>query len=125
MRKMSLNREQKTMSATAYVDQASTMADRLVNREARGPGDTDNAMRRCAQKFGVPYAFLWALRYRKPKRVFADLYFALQEAVERQRQQQERLFEHERAITEAKTWIDQTLIGAADALAGQKEGVGK
>lgn len=106
------------MSATAYVDQASTMAQRLVNREARGPGDTDNAMRRCSQKFDLPYGFLWKLRYRKPKRVFADLYFALQEAVEKQRQQQERLFEHERSIAEAKTWIGKALVSAADAVAG-------
>lgn len=112
------------MSATAYVDQASHLAKRLISREALGPGDTDNAMRRCEQKFGLPYGFLWALRYRKPKRIFVDLYFKLQEAVEYQRQQQERKFEHERTV-EATTRISKALIRAADCVAGANDRSGR
>ena len=62
------------MSATAYVDDAASMARRLVARESVGPGDTENAMRRCEAKYGIPYQSLWSLRYRPPKRIFIDVY---------------------------------------------------
>lgn len=45
---------------------ASEIARRLVQAESRGPGDTENAMRRISSRWGVPFTFLWSLRYRPP-----------------------------------------------------------
>lgn len=50
-----------------FVEHASYWADKLVHWESKGPGDYENARRRLARRIGVPFATLWALRYRKPK----------------------------------------------------------
>lgn len=56
----------KAVSET-YLNQAADWADALTRRESRGPGDTDNALRRVADRTGIPYRALWSLRYRRPK----------------------------------------------------------
>lgn len=65
------------MSGVAIVDSAANMARDLVQREARGPGDLENAMRRIEARYGVPYATLWSLRYRKPKDIMASALLTL------------------------------------------------
>lgn len=110
------------MSGVAFVDDAATKARDLVNRETRGPGDLDNAMRRIERKYGVPYSVLWALRYRKPKDLLISAYLRVVEAYEAQREEQMRRFEHERSITQAKGRVAEGLVSAADALAGAKDG---
>jgi hypothetical protein len=35
--------------------------------KARGPGDTENAMRQIEREYGIDYGFLWSLRYRRER----------------------------------------------------------
>lgn len=109
------------MSSVAIVEQASTMSKAIVNREVRGPGDLDNAMRRCETKYGIPYSTLWALRYRKPKDILTGVFLRLNEAYEAQRREQMRRLEHEKSITEIKGRIGAAFVRAADALAGAQD----
>ena len=87
------------MSACAYVDHAAGMARTMVERETRGAGDTENAMRRIEMKFGVSYSDMWALRYRKPKAIWAHVFDRIKAAYEAQRHQQMRALQHEAEIT--------------------------
>ena len=58
------------MSATV----ATGYVKRMVQRESRGPGDIDNAMRRIEQRYGLPFWSLWHLRKGKAKTCDASLY---------------------------------------------------
>lgn len=100
----------------ALVSDARHWANSLVAREARGPGDTDNAMRRLSQRYGLDYAALWSLRYRPPKRIFVDVYFALRDAYAAECERQLRLLNHELTITKAKAGADRNSVRAASAL---------
>lgn len=91
------------MTDCTVVDEAAGWADWLVRREHQGPGDTVEAARlRAARKHKLPERLLWSLRYRKPKRIWADLYVKLQEAVAAEIQRQEDALEHEIEITRAR-----------------------
>jgi hypothetical protein len=57
------------MSAEAATDLVRTM----VQRESRGPGDIDNAMRRLEARYGLPFWSIWHLRKGKAKTVEATL----------------------------------------------------
>lgn len=110
------------MTDLSVVDEAASWADLLVRREHRGPGDTIDAARsRAARKHKLPERTLWALRYRKPKRIWADLYKRLELAVEAEIESQEARLAHELALakalptTEART----SLIAETEALLGQ------
>lgn len=52
----------------------------LLAREMRGPSDSEGAMRRLQSKFGLDYAHQWALRYRAPKKIAADLFQSIKQA---------------------------------------------
>lgn len=106
------------MSA-ALVEEARLKARWLTQREARGPGDIENAMRRIEARYGVPYALLWALRYRPPKDMLVSPYVRLCNAYEAECTRQRRLLDHEESITKAKTGIGAALVRAARALAGE------
>ena len=102
------------------VSDASSWAKWMVQRELRGPGDLDNAMRRVAERHGIPFATLWGLRYRPPKDVFVGVYLKLQAAYVSECLRQERLLRHERENTKAKGVLGEALIRAADAVAGEE-----
>lgn len=107
------------------VERAAGWADTLVRREHRGPGDTTEAARlRAARKHRLPERLLWALRYRKPKRIWADLYLSLEAAVEAEVKSQEARLAHEitlsRALPLSKTGLD--LVDEAETLLGEAEG---
>jgi hypothetical protein len=124
MRKHSLLPEQKPMTDLSVVDEAASWADLLVRREHRGPGDTiDAARQRAARKHKLPEQVLWSLRYRKPKRIWADLYKRLEMAVAAEIQSQEARLAHELAITKAlpPTPARLALIAETEALLGQTE----
>lgn len=98
MRKICLRKDQ-TVSASIALDpvsHAQEMARELVLREARGPGDLDNAMRRIETRYGIGYSALWALRYRPPKDIGMRLFGRLKAAWEAERQRQLRQLEHDR-----------------------------
>lgn len=91
------------MTDLSVVDEAVGWADWLVRREHRGPGDTVEAARgRAAKKHKVPEQLLWALRYRKPKRIWADLHRKLELAVAAEIARQERGLAHDIEITRAR-----------------------
>lgn len=110
------------------VDNAADWADALVRREHRGPGDTiDAARQRAARKHRVPERVLWALRYRRPKRIWADLYLKLEAAVAAEVKSQEAKLRHELEITRALPPTaarlaliaeTETLLGALESAAG-------
>jgi hypothetical protein len=90
------------MTDLSVVDEAQSWAELLESREHRGPGDTIEAARsRVARKHKLPERLLWALRYRKPKRIWADLYKRLELAVAAEIQSQEARLAHELEITRA------------------------
>jgi hypothetical protein len=120
MRKTPLRAEQ--MNSAALIDEARDYANKLVLRESRGPGDTENAMRRLESKYGLPFSALWSLRYRPPKRIFADIYFQLRAAYEVERERQLRQLQHELAITKAKAGAAASSVVAAQAVVDAEEG---
>jgi hypothetical protein len=112
---------EKAMS-TAEVFQAKDWASRLIKLESRGPGDTDNAMRRIARRHGIEYGAIWSLRYRSPKRVWADVYTALRAAYEAECARQMEAMRHEIEITKRITGADHAAVAAAAAVVGSAEG---
>ena len=114
------------MTDLSVVDEAATWADLLVRREHRGPGDTlDAARQRAARKHKLPEQVLWSLRYRKPKRIWADLYKRLEMAVAAEIQSQEARLAHELAIHKAtlsSTPSGRALVSEAEALLANAEG---
>lgn len=86
---------------TAEVVRAKGFASEMLRWESRGPGDTENAMRRLSRRHGIDYSAFWSLRYRAPKRIWADVYTAFQTAYENERQRQLRKLAHDVEITEA------------------------
>lgn len=59
--------------ATGYVR-------RMVQRESKGPGDIENAMRRIEQTYGLPFWSLWYLRKGKAKTCDTSLFARIEGA---------------------------------------------
>lgn len=110
--KRSLEIEQ--MSA---VDTAADYVERLVGREAGG-GDIDDAMRRIEAKIGVNYWTLWALRYRRPKTIAADLFSQIRGAYLALCEREVAKLTHELAVEKAKGAADdlEDLVSEAEGL---------
>jgi hypothetical protein len=106
------------MSAAHFVDQSVHAARVLIEREARGPGDVENAMRRLEQRYGLSFNDLWRLRYRPPKRIFADIYARLQHAVEAHRNEQIRKLQHEVEIARVLLGDNDAAVRAGEAALG-------
>ncbi|WFT77736.1 MULTISPECIES: hypothetical protein [unclassified Methylobacterium] len=104
--------------STAQVAEARTWLDRMVQWESRGPGDTDNALRRVARLAGVNYGSVWSLRYRAPKRIWADVYVSLAAAYETARHRQLQALQHDIEITAAITGPRHPVVVAARSAAG-------
>lgn len=85
---------------TAEVMQAKALASDMLRWETRGPGDTDNAMRRIARRHGIEYGQLWSLRYRAPKRIWADVLTKIALAYEAERNRQLQALKHDTELTE-------------------------
>ena len=113
------------MTDLSVVEEAAGWADMLVRREHRGPGDTlDAARMRAARKHRLPEQVLWALRYRKPKRIWADIYKRLEMAVAAEVKSQEARLAHEIELTRALglSAAGSTLVDEAEALLGTPQG---
>jgi hypothetical protein len=111
-----LRQEQKMPSAVAC---AQEWAKAIVQRESRGPGDLENAMRRIERRYGVPYSVLWACRYRPPKDMQVSVWLKLQAAYVAECERQERLLKHERETVEATNAVSSALLRAAARVAGE------
>ena len=117
MRKKSL---QGCKMSTALVDDVAEKARWLVQRESRGPGDLEGAMRRLETRYGIPYGVLWSLRYRRPADIWGSALVAIYAAHDDMHGRQLAALRHEQAITDAKTRIGSYLARAAAAVAGSK-----
>lgn len=115
MRDKNQSREDKKMSAE-YISTAKGMADFLLTREHRGPGDTiEAAAYRLQTRFGVPVTVLMRLRHREVKDMLMSNFMALADAYQRVSQKIDNAYEHEREVA-----IDPKILRLADFVAGKK-----
>jgi len=100
------------------VDMASDYANRMVLREARGPGDTEDAMRRIEARTGIGFSTLWSLRYRKPKTIDVDIFQRIRAAYLSVCERQLATLKHELAVETARGDADaySDLVAEAEAL---------
>lgn len=111
--------------STALLIQSRERAAYIVNRESRGPGDLDNAMRRLETKRGVPYTVLWAFRYRPPKDILVSIYLKIECAFNEVCEEERKRLEHSIQISRLSARPgapDSLAIRAGLALAGKKGG---
>lgn len=120
MRKSNSQGEEQ-MTDAAFVDQAAGWAKHLTQREARGPGDMENAWHRLEARYGVPWRAFWALRYRKPRDITVSLYHRLHSAYVAECERQQRLLAHEIETTKTITGSHTAAIRAAETLVGSAE----
>ena len=85
------------------VCEARGWANALVQRESRGPGDTENAMRRLEARYGVPFSTLWILRYRPPKDIYVGVYERLKAAYLAETEKQIKALQHDAELVRAAT----------------------
>src|SRR5580765_6584847 len=106
------------MSDAAYLDQAAEWSKKLTRMRARGPGDTENAMRSIERDYGVDYWILWRLRYRKSaiRDIGVTAYMRLKAAYQAECERQMRKLQHELTITEEIAGPDNHAVRAARAL---------
>jgi hypothetical protein len=103
--------------SVAYVNEAKSMADFIVSKSHRGPGDTvDAAMHRAERLYGVPASWLHRLRYREIADMPTSAFFAIFNGYRAACDAAERAYENERA----RHAPDAALVRFADALARQK-----
>jgi hypothetical protein len=102
----------------AYLDRAANWADLMVKRESRGSGDIDNARHRVAQRHGVPYSTLFALKWRKPKcpQRIRGIYEQMREAYLNECKRQVACLEQEIQITEKLAGPDDSAVVQVKAL---------
>jgi len=101
-----------------YVSEARGMADFILQKVHRGPGDTvDAAMHRAERLYGVPAAWLHRLRYRQITDMPVSAFGAIVHAYRAACEATERAYEAERKLADAR---GSKLLGLADALAGKK-----
>jgi hypothetical protein len=109
------------MSSVECVEQAAMWSRKLTQMRARGPGDTENAMRGIERDYGISHATLWSLRYR-PERyrsIGADIFARIKAAYETECERQARRLRHEIEITKAIAGADHSAVRAAEALVGE------
>lgn len=95
------------------VSEARMWATQMVLREARGPGDSENAMHRLEHRYGIPWRTFHNLKYRAPADVMVGVWRQLKAAYEAECERQERLLAHERHVAEAKVLAAESVLGAA------------
>ena len=106
---------------SAAASDARSWANDLILRESRGPGDTENAMRRLEHRYGIPWRTFWAFRYRPPPDVFVSVYDRLRAAYHAECERQTRLLKHEIEISKIIAGPDAPAVRAAEALLAENE----
>jgi hypothetical protein len=108
------------MSDAAYLDQAAMWSKDLTRMKARGPGDTENAMRSISREYSIDYGFLWSLRYRRERLriISVSVYETIRAAYRAECERQMRKLENEISRTEAVAGADSNAVRAAKAVAG-------
>jgi hypothetical protein len=112
------------MPQVAYLDEAAEWSRSLTRMKARGPGDTENAMRSIEREYGVDYWLQWRLRYRLSsiKDIGVTAYMALKAAYAAECERQRRRLEHEIIKTERLVGPDHDAVRAAKAVVGPSLG---
>lgn len=101
-----------------FVIESKRMADVILRKAHRGPGDTvDAAMHRAERLYGAPAAWLHRLRYRELNDVPASVFFSLYKAYCAVRDAGERAYDAERNKTDESNPI---LVGVARFIAGEE-----
>lgn len=110
-----------TMSAAVYVERAAWWSRELTRFRARGPGDTENAMRTLESDYGLDYWLLWRLRYRlsQIRDIGVSSYVQIQEAYRAELQRQDRKIKIELERTILLVGPDHPAVVAAEALVGK------
>ena len=113
-----------SMSDAAYLDQATNWSKALTRMKARGPGDTENAMRQIEREYGIDYGFLWSLRYRRERlrTISISVYEGIRAAYRAECAAQMRKLENEIVRTEKIAGADNHAVRAAKALVGKSMG---
>jgi hypothetical protein len=108
------------MSDAAYIDAAQKWSKDLTRMKARGPGDTENAMRQIEREYGIDYGFLWSLRYRRERlrTISISVYEGIRAAYREECARQMRKLENEITRTEQVAGSDRHSVRAAKALVG-------
>lgn len=108
------------MSDAAYIADAARISRELTRMKARGPGDTENAMRQIEREYGIDYGFMWSLRYRvdRLKIISHSIYLRIQAAYSAECERQMRKMKHELEITKAKRGAGHAAVVAAEAVVG-------
>lgn len=108
--------------AMSSVELAADYANRMIERELHGPGDTELAMRRIEAKTGIGYWTLWNLRYRRRsiKTIAADQFNRIRAAYLATCQRQLSALQLELAREEARGNVDiSDLVAETAALAAK------
>lgn len=111
---------------TAIVNTAKGMAEYLLSKEHRGPGDTiEAAAFRLQTRLGVSTTLLMRMRHRDVNDMLMSNFFMLayaytafkkcNEAMERAEKRADEAYRHEKALA-----IDPKIVRMAAALAGEK-----
>jgi len=111
------------MSDAAYLDQAAAWSKDLTRMKARGPGDTENAMRQIERQYGVDYGFLWSLRYRRERlrTISISVYESIKGAYLAECAAQMRKLSDDIKRTEEVTGPDHHSVVAAKIVVGKTE----
>lgn len=120
MRDKISDKESKTMS-TAYISSAKGMAQYLLAKEHRGPGDTiEAAAARLQTKLKVPSTILMRLRHREVKDMLMSNFLALAAAYSKACEKMDEAYEKERKIA-----VDPNILRLAALVAGKEEATAK
>ncbi len=110
------------MTAAALTDDARSKAADLVRWRSTQSGDTRRTMEAIARDIHVPFAKLWALRYRPPKDIGASIYAAIEAAHAAETARQADKFAAARAATSPRTALGRFLVRTAVAVGGEDPG---
>lgn len=98
---------------------AAAMAEDMLRKEARCPDYLPNAMERLERRHALPARTFWSLRYRQPKRLFADVYLNLHLAYQAECARQQKALVNDISATAALVGTDHALVRAAASLGGE------
>ena len=102
-----------------YVTEAKGMAEFILQKVHRGPGDTvDAAIHRAERIYGIPASWMRRLRYREISDMPVSAYGAIVNAYRAALEASERAYEAERELADAR---NSKLLGLADFVAGPKD----
>lgn len=89
----------RSLLSAELLEEAREWAKELTALEVQGPNDLEFAWRRLEARYGIPYATLHSLRYRKDiKDIWASLHRLLQMAVEQERSRKAAQLSHRQFI---------------------------